>query len=221
LALLARQPRNKVIAVATLAPAKPAVADERRLSLVRAAYDIIAAEGFERLRTRDVADRVGINVGTLHYYFPTKETLIAGVAHYLASQFQTVRAPGTTPSGGSALDRLRQEFVNHDFYQDSRPEMITVMQELNLRGQRDAAIREIMEPLKQAWRANMAALVADGIRDGTMRSDIDDKDAASFIVMALWGTGTLPLEAAARQAVYRAIEEWVSPWINSTKSVSR
>src|SRR5882757_9162312 len=151
--------RKKDVEVVSLAPTKAAVADERRLSLVRAAYDIIAAEGFERLRTRDVADRVGINVGTLHYYFPTKETLIAGVAHYLASQFQTVRAPGTTPSGGSALDRLRQEFANHDFYQDSRSEMITVMQELNLRGQRDAAIREIMEPLKQAWRANMAGLV--------------------------------------------------------------
>lgn len=45
-----------------VAPVKVAIADERRLSLVRAAYDIIATEGFERLRTRDVADRVGINV---------------------------------------------------------------------------------------------------------------------------------------------------------------
>ena len=80
MAQLARRERNKDSAATASLAARPGIADERRASLVRAAYDIIAAEGFERLRTRDVADRVGINVGTLHYYFPTKEALIEAVA---------------------------------------------------------------------------------------------------------------------------------------------
>jgi AcrR family transcriptional regulator len=200
--------------------AKIAVADERRSSLVRAAYDIIAAEGFERLRTRDVADRVGINVATLHYYFPTKEALIEAVAHYCATQFQETRAPGTNAIGTSGYDRLRQGFVDHDYYQDSRPEMIIVMQELNLRAKRDAAIRQIIEPMKAAWQANIAALVADGIRDGTIRSDIDDKAAAGVIVTALWGMGTLPLDVSGRQTVYRVIEEWLSPRQTAAQSKS-
>lgn len=205
-------------AVAT-ASAKLSVADERRASLVRAAYDIIAAEGFERLRTRDIADRVGINIATLHYYFPTKEKLIEDVALHLASLFQSIGAGGKAKGGsGSALERLRQEFADHDYYQESRPDMITVMQELNLRAQRDAAIRNIMEPMKQAWRSNIAALIADGIQDGSLRADLDEHGAAGFVVTALWGMGTLPLEAAARQAVYRAVEEWVTPRPNSTKS---
>jgi AcrR family transcriptional regulator len=198
------------------------VADERRASLVRAAYEIIATEGFERLRTRDVANRVGINVATLHYYFPTKETLIEGVALYLASLFHSIGAQGKGKAeSGSALDRLRREFADHDYYQDSRPDMITVMQELNLRAKRESAIHEILEPLKRAWRANIAALIADGVRDGSLRADLDKDGAAAFIVTALWGTGTLPLEAGARRAVYRAIEEWVAPRMNSIKSVSR
>jgi len=53
--------------------------DERRRSLVLAAYQLIAEKGFEQLRTRDVAARAGVNIATLHYYFASKEDLIPGV----------------------------------------------------------------------------------------------------------------------------------------------
>ena len=65
--------------------------------------------------------------------------------------------------------------------------------------------------MKEAWLANIADLVADGIKDRTLRDDVNIKGAANVIVMALWGMGTLPLDAAGRQAVYRTIEDWLSP----------
>ena len=52
---------------------------ERQEALVQAAYDLLAERGFEGLRTRDIAAKVGVNIATLHYYFPTKEKLIRGV----------------------------------------------------------------------------------------------------------------------------------------------
>src|SRR6516165_8179591 len=88
--------------------------DDRRDSLVRAAFVCLAADGFEGLRTRSVADRAGVNIATLHYYFPTKEALIGGVADYLASQFITLHAPPVPQT--AALDRLHQEFADACFY---------------------------------------------------------------------------------------------------------
>lgn len=217
MAKAARIERSREVGAAVI---KIATADERRLSLVRAAYDIIAAEGLERLRTRDIADRVGINVATLHYYFPTKEALVEAVAQYCATQFHETRAPGTTEAGKSGFERLRQGFVDHDYYQDSRPEMIIVMQELNSRAKRDETIREIIEPMKATWLATIATLVAEGVRDGTVRSDIDPNVAAGVIVTALWGMGTLPLDVAGRQAIYRMIEEWLMPSSKRTPSKS-
>src|ERR671925_266966 len=68
---------------------------DRREALVQAAFNRIAERGFEGLRTRDVAARVGVNIATLHYYFPTKEALIGGVVELAMARFrETLGGPG-------------------------------------------------------------------------------------------------------------------------------
>jgi len=44
-------------------------AAETRTALVKAAFQVLAQQGFEGLRTRAVAAAVGVNVATLHYHF--------------------------------------------------------------------------------------------------------------------------------------------------------
>lgn len=71
-------------------------ADDRRRQIVETAFDTIAEKGFEGLRTRDVAERVGINSATLHHYFPTKEALVEGIAEHLERLYANTR--GDTPA---------------------------------------------------------------------------------------------------------------------------
>src|SRR5947208_16705160 len=77
-------------------------AGDRRGALVFAAYNRIARHGFEGLRTRDVAADVGVNIATLHYYFPTKEGLIRAVIGQAMQQFVA-----TMPTEGSPVEQLR------------------------------------------------------------------------------------------------------------------
>ena len=49
-----------------MAPETPPRPDGRQ-ALIGAAYQRIANDGFEGLRTRDVAADVGVNIATLHY----------------------------------------------------------------------------------------------------------------------------------------------------------
>src|SRR5437879_2112513 len=90
--------------VAPEVPTPPSgrLAPDRRRELVLAAYQRIASQGFEGLRTRDVARDAGVNIATLHYYFPTKEALIRGVVRHAQQQFA-----GTLPRAGSAREQLR------------------------------------------------------------------------------------------------------------------
>ena len=185
--------------------------DERRDSLVRAAFACLAADGFEGLRTRSVADRAGVNIATLHYYFPTKEALIGGVADYLASQFITLHAPPVASTGKAALDRLHQEFADSHFYSAERPELGAVLFELQLRGRRDPAIRKIIEPLFGHWQYGIERFLAAGIEDGVFRSDLDPAAAAALFVATMTGANCLRLPRAQLDAIFAAIEAWLMP----------
>ncbi|HKQ68351.1 MAG TPA: TetR family transcriptional regulator, partial [Polyangiaceae bacterium] len=63
------------------------VGDRRRHDLLAAAYELIAQNGLEGLRTRDITARAGVNISTLHYYFGTKEALLEGVVLFVAQKF--------------------------------------------------------------------------------------------------------------------------------------
>ena len=56
---------------------------DRKSELVQIAYRLIAQNGLEGFRIRQVAAEAGIDNGTLHYHFPSKEALILGVVDYL------------------------------------------------------------------------------------------------------------------------------------------
>jgi AcrR family transcriptional regulator len=183
--------------------------DDRRDSLVRAAFACLAADGFEGLRTRSVADRAGVNIATLHYYFPTKEALIGGVADFLASRFIMLHAPPVPQTGGAALDRLHQEFADAHFYRAEHPELAAVLFELQLRGRRDPVIRNIVEPLFGHWQFGMKQWIAAGVEEGVFRPDIEPDAAAAFLVAAIAGTGVLGTPREQLERIFAAVEAWL------------
>ena len=183
--------------------------DERRDDLVRAAFACLAVGGFEGLRTRSVADRAGVNIATLHYYFPTKEALIGGVAAFIASQFITLHAPRKPSTGSPALDRLHQEFADARFYRAKHPDLAAVLTELQLRGRRDPAIREIIEPLFGHWRKGIEEWMTAGIAEGVFRPDLDPAAGAAFFVAAMTGAGLLEHSRHEFDGIFAAIEAWL------------
>jgi TetR/AcrR family transcriptional regulator, regulator of cefoperazone and chloramphenicol sensitivity len=200
---------------------RPAAGEDRRPSLVRAAFACIAADGFEGLRTRSVAKRAGVNIATLHYYFPTKEALIAGVAEYIASQFINLHAKPVPPTGSTALDRLRQEFADARYYYAKHPELAAVLFELQLRGRRDAAIRKIIAPLTRHWRAGIEQWMQVGVAEGLFRRDVNPAAAATLLVSALSGAAFLELSAPKLEQIFEELGRWLLVSATQRKSVQR
>jgi TetR/AcrR family transcriptional regulator, regulator of cefoperazone and chloramphenicol sensitivity len=183
--------------------------DERRDHLVQAAFACLAADGFEGLRTRCVADRAGVNIATLHYYFPTKEALIGGVAAFIASRFITLHAPRRPSTGSPALDRLQQEFADVHFYRAKHPDLAAVLIELQLRGRRDPAVRKIIEPMFGHWRNGIEEWMAAGIAEGVFRPDLDAAGGAAFFVGAMIGAGLLEHSRQELDVIFAVIEAWL------------
>ena len=162
--------------------------EPRKDALVAAAYQVLATRGFEGLRTREVAAAVGVNIATLHYYFPHKEDLIRGVVAHAMARFRD-----TLGGAGSAEDQLRAHFRGLRRLARDEPELFAVMAELAIRGARDASLREILSNTDQAWRAMLRTLLRRAQSEGAVPTGLDADGMAGVIVAALKGTFMLPV----------------------------
>ncbi|APR80152.1 Transcriptional regulator, TetR family protein [Minicystis rosea] len=162
-------------------------AEERKKRIVDAAFHLLATEGFEGLRTRDVAAKAKINIATLHHHFPSKEDLVGAVADALEQAFTTDKI---VPVGNDAPALLRQEFADMRRYVKQRPELLSVYAELSLRALRDPKIRAIVERLSARWVESVARIIRQGIDEQHFATE-DPLASARIVVGALWTSKTL------------------------------
>jgi AcrR family transcriptional regulator len=160
--------------------------DDRRAAIAKAARELIVEKGVEGLRTRDIADRVGINVATLHYHVPTKEALIELVAESLQLFFrsQSVARPRAHLS---AREKMDLEFVDFREVALERPEIMLVFSELMERARRDERIADAILPLKKKWRQMLVDLLSEGVSEGAYRRDLDPDAFATVLMSSMIG----------------------------------
>lgn len=171
----------------TEAAATPSLPVDRRQALVACAYRQIAEVGFEGLRTREVAAAAGVNVATLHYYFPSKEILIREVLRHAMERFRS-----TMPASGSPDEQLRNHFAGIRRLAKEEPELFAVMGELALRSTRDPAIRELYQATTTIWRATVRGLLKKATIRGTLDRGSNVDAQATLVVAALMGACMIP-----------------------------
>ena len=162
---------------------------DRRLALVAAAYRRIATDGFEGLRTRDIASDVGVNIATLHYYFPTKEALIRSVIGYAMQRFVA-----TMPGGGSPLDQLRGHLRALARLLKEDQQLWAVMGELVLRAPRDTDLGHIFRETDGYWHRTLRDLISRCIEQGAIDPAVNPDDMAALMIAAIKGL-SLPTAA--------------------------
>jgi AcrR family transcriptional regulator len=179
--------------------------EDRQEALVLAAFNQIAERGFEGLRTREVAAGVGVNIATLHYYYPTKEALIRGVVAHAMDRFRSTLAPH-----GSPADQLRNHLRAVRKLLRDEPEVGAVMGELALRSARDASLARIMGDAFQAWHRTLLGLLKRAASDGHLARELDYDDVAALI-MATLTSMTLPSTASSDRTdrAFRQLERWL------------
>jgi AcrR family transcriptional regulator len=160
---------------------------DRRGALVAAAFARIATDGFEGLRTREVAAATGINIATLHYYFPSKEALIRAVIGHAMQRFSQ-----TLPTSGSPTEQLSVYLRNLADLLKRDQQLWAVMGELVLRAPRDPELGQIVGQMNEFWHTKLRDLIARLERPG-----LDADAVAALLIAAIKGL-SLPTEASVR-----------------------
>jgi AcrR family transcriptional regulator len=182
--------------------------------LIQAAFNQIAQHGFEGLRTRDVASEVGVNIATLHYYFPTKEALIRGVLDSVMERFRSTLEPH-----GSPADQLRNHLRAVRKLMTDESQVASVMGELALRSTRDKSIASIMDKTYDVWQTTMRGLLRRAVREGGAPPELDSDAVAAIIITTLTAM-TLPhLRGNNRSGLaFKQLERWLGTGNRSASS---
>lgn len=147
----------------------------------------------QRLRTRDIAARAGVNISTLHYYFATKEVLLVALVEQVRAKF-TAPPPGArrgsvTGAGAGANPEaaLRGHLEGAWRTFQSTPHLSTVLNELVSRAQRDAATRAAFRALHNDWNAIVEGVLRAGVSAGALRADLDAAAGARVVTSFIMG----------------------------------
>ena len=151
-----------------------------------AAVELIAARGFEATTLREIAEKVGVQPGTIYRYFPSKAQLLVDllVEHleFLLSQWSIER-----PSTDDPVELLRA-FVDFHIRSHTLRRREVFVANMELRSLSPADRRRVVA-LRRRYEDLLTAILQQGIDRGAFR--LPDARVATFAILAmLTGVGT-------------------------------
>ena len=149
-----------------------------RARILAAAEQRFAAFGYRRTGIAEIARDAGVAPGTLYRYFENKEEIFRavmreGLANWLATARRVLAAPGTALErlgrlGQASVDYNRENaLINSVYRRDGEIIFAPLLEELH-------------EQLVTENVAMIAAVIRDGIREGTLREV--DPERTAFIL---------------------------------------
>ncbi|MFH8349120.1 TetR/AcrR family transcriptional regulator [Streptomyces sp. NPDC018045] len=138
----------------------------KRAELLAAAASVIAQEGYANTSLRKVAQRAGCTTGAVTYYFANKEELVTALAE---SRFDSFDAMLATERSQPDIRAILERWL---FRNTGDPEFWPVMSQLLVHARHEPAFAAVIERRYARLRDVLAALLATGQAQGTVRDDI-------------------------------------------------
>lgn len=168
--------------MATLATTRPKP-NRRALRMAEvfdAAAAVFAEQGYHGTSTKDIADRLGLQQGSLYYYFASKEAALrkvceAGVGDFVESLRRIVAGDG------APAEKLAAAIANHMRPLATRPAYVRVF--LSERGHLSDRHRRAIGKLAREYEQLLADLVQQGIAARAFRADV----APRLVALAILG----------------------------------
>jgi AcrR family transcriptional regulator len=142
---------------------------EREGAVVEAAAELIAEQGLANLRVADIADRAGMSVGHVTYYFPSKSELLMRAIRVSEDRFhaEVDERLGQESDPWQRLATL-VELATSDGPGD--PGWVLWFDVWAHSGS-DAGVARTQRELDQWWRGRLADVVGYGVERGAFRDE--------------------------------------------------
>lgn len=155
----------------------------QRERILSAAEKLLVTHGVERSRLRDVSDAAGVSVGTVQYYFDTRDRLIAELFDWSAERRLRawIEAEPTVGDPWSRLTAMLHASLPEPLLWRSRIwiEFCAMARDDELRGKLDR--------FYDAWRPPFRRVIEDGVEAGLFHPSLPVADIVDLFIIFVDG----------------------------------
>ena len=173
--------------------------EHRRQDILRIARDLFFSRGYGSVTMDDVAMASELSIGTLYLYFKNKDALFYAV---VLEGVQTLNEMfrRDIQNGGNGADKLRRIGASYlEFYRlfPGQFRAILEMQSKILPADEESMVK-IDRIIGENLHEILCPCIAEGIRDGSLHSDLDPLQTALFMIISMQSiVCPMPLQEAA------------------------
>jgi len=154
--------------------------EERRNEILEVTCQVVIERGFGATRIADVAAKLGVSTGLIHYHFESKDQLLAETFQW-AAEADLARLHAEVERGSTAVERL--ERVIHLYaHVEAEPAWMLWIDGWG-EALRSPTLQKISQELDLQWQQVLAGIVRDGVTAGEFRCA--DPEATAWRLTAL------------------------------------
>ena len=139
---------------------KRATVEQRRIEILETTCQVVVERGFAATRVSDVASRLGVSTGLIHYHFDSKEMLLAEALRYAAEQ-DIARLEQELEQAHTALTKLDTMFT-FDMPEVGEPSWMLWIDGWG-EALRNPTMRRISQHLDVAWKDRLVSIIVAGV----------------------------------------------------------
>ena len=186
-----------------------------RQRILQAAQEVLASKKVSGTRMREIAQRAGISLGTLNYYYPSKTGLFLAVLDEMQMFFET-RQEQLMAANLNASEKIRLFIDQQKQLLLEYPQMEEIDMDFLGHAMVDVDIRAKIQSMYAAWRRDIRLAIDQGINSGLFNSEYAGVAPDLFIALMegialqyLLDNSQINLDIAF-EAVDQVIMHWLS-----------
>ncbi len=166
-------------------PRKRLPADERRKQILKCAVEVFARSNYRAAKMADIAAAAGVSEALIYRFFPSKKAIFLEILEHISGRI-LVFWQQEVDKEEDAITAIRNMGTTYYDRMSSHPDELRVQfQAISEVGDPDIAAR--LRQDHTDYRKFIAKVIEKGVRQGTVRSDVDVRTVA-FVFN---GTGIL------------------------------
>ncbi len=166
-----------------------ASAKDSREAILEAAATMIAANGVRGFRVEKVAAEAGVSPPLLYYHFEDRQGLVKAALAYAGEKAPSTGL-GTSIPGRTGYEAIQSALLA-EFDDDPRVrDHAVVWGEVSASAVFDADLRDDLHQVVGEWRDKVEVAIACGLKDGSIRSDVEPSSTADILISLVDGLCT-------------------------------